>query len=122
MKRKIPSAAQERARVILQVRSGQITAKEAARQLGVSRKTYYQWEKRALQGMMSQLQEQPPGRPAKMSDRQLTAMQTKIRELEAKLEVAQQTAQVRAILLEMQRVKDKANIKKKKRKSPKSSP
>jgi transposase-like protein len=119
---KKPQQAQERARVILQVRSGQITAKEGARQLGISRKTYYQWEKRALQGMLSQLQEQPPGRPAKRSDPQLAAMQAKIQQLEAKLEIAQQTAEVRGILMQMQRVKDKADNKKKKNKSTRSSP
>jgi DNA-binding XRE family transcriptional regulator len=42
--------AQRRAEIIVQVQSGQLTATEAARQLGVSRKTYYQWERRALGG------------------------------------------------------------------------
>jgi len=114
--------AQERARVILQVRAGQITASEGARQLGISRKTYYQWEKRGLQGMLNQLEEQPPGRPAKADDPQVGTLQARIQELERKLEIAQQTAEVRAILVEMERAKAKSGIKKKKRKSPRSSP
>jgi transposase len=40
--------ARKRAAVIFAVRSGRITAEEGAKQLGVSRKTYYEWERRAL--------------------------------------------------------------------------
>jgi len=38
--------AQKRARIIMQVRGGTMTAEEGANQLGVSRKTYYEWEKK----------------------------------------------------------------------------
>lgn len=100
--------------MILRVRSGQISAKEGAKQLGVSRKTYYQWEKRALEGMMNQLEEQPPGRPSKQNDPELEAMKQKIAALEAKLTVAQQTAEVRAILLAMEENQQKRDLKKKK--------
>jgi transposase-like protein len=111
-------AAQERARVILLVRSGQLSAKEGARQLGISRKTYYQWEKRALQGMLHELQQQPPGRPvAKSKDPQLTAMEKRIAELESRLEVAQQTAEVRAVLMAMDEARERRARKKKKSKS-----
>ena len=40
--------ARQRAQLIMQVRSGVLTAEAAARQLGISRKTYYKWERRAL--------------------------------------------------------------------------
>ena len=40
--------AKQRAAVILQVRSGQLTATAAAQTLGISRQQYYQWEQRAL--------------------------------------------------------------------------
>ena len=43
--------ARERASIILQVRSGALTATEGAERLGISRKTYYEWEDRALQAM-----------------------------------------------------------------------
>lgn len=52
-----------RAEVILKVRAGLLTAVEAARILGVSRKTYYKWEKRALTGLVNALDAQPSGRP-----------------------------------------------------------
>ena len=40
--------ARERALVILQVRSGALSVKEGAKRLGVSRKTYYEWEEKSL--------------------------------------------------------------------------
>lgn len=56
--------ARQRASVILRVRSGQITATEGARELGISRKSYYQWERKALEGMIESLREKPAGRPS----------------------------------------------------------
>jgi len=55
--------ARERAAVILEVRSGKLTATEGAERLGVSRKTYYEWEDRALTAMAEALENQAPGRP-----------------------------------------------------------
>jgi transposase len=112
--------ARERAGVILQVRSGQISAKEGARRMGVSRKTYYQWEKRALEAMMAGLEEQAPGRPRKEANPELEAMQQKIAKLEAQLKAAEQTAEVRAILMDMRKIQEKRDLKKKKPKSPRS--
>ena len=113
-------ARQERARelaeVILRVRSGAITATEGARMLGISRKTYYQWEKKALLGMMSRLEAQPPGRPEATTNPEMEAMRKKIAQLEKELEVAQQTAEVRAILMDMRKLQEKRAIKKKKHK------
>ena len=115
MKKPSKDKARQRARVILQVRSGQISASEGARQLGISRKTYYQWEKRALKGMLQELEEQAPGRPAKPADPEAEAMRKKIAQLEAQLKVASQTAEVRSILLAMRQKQEKGEIKKKKR-------
>jgi hypothetical protein len=48
------------------------------------------------------------------------ALQTKVKQLEAELEIAKQTAAVRGILMEMERLKGKAANKKKKPPSGKS--
>ena len=113
-------ARQERARelaeVILRVRSGAITATEGARTLGISRKTYYQWEKKALMGMMSQLEQQSPGRPEVTTNPEVEAMKKKIAQLEKQLEVASQTAEVRGILMDMRKLQEKRDFKKKKSK------
>ena len=116
MSKKKEAAARNRAAIILQVRSGQMSATEGARALGISRKTYYQWEKRALQGMMDQLIEQEPGRPPVQTDAQTQAMEARIQQLEAKLKIAEQTAEVRGILRDMERAQEKRAFKKKKRK------
>lgn len=51
------------AETILKVRNGELSAKKAATALGMSRKTYYKWEKRGLRGMLDALAEKPSGRP-----------------------------------------------------------
>ena len=59
--------AEEFLQVFLSVRGGTLTAKAAARQLGISRKTYYEWEARAFQGLMEALPRLREGcRPARM--------------------------------------------------------
>ena len=48
--------ARQRAEVIFKVRSGQMTATDAAHALGISRQQYYQWEQRALQALLQHRQ------------------------------------------------------------------
>lgn len=113
--------ARERASVILQVRSGQITASQGAKLLGVSRKTYYQWEKRALEAMMNSLQELEPGRPRKKVDPALQAMESRVETLESQLKTASQTAQLRATLSKLRQDGGKPPAKKKPKSSRRSS-
>ena len=65
MGKKPKDQARLRAQLIMKVRCGLMTAAEAARQLGVSRKTYYKWEQRGLSALLDGLSDQPPGRPEK---------------------------------------------------------
>ena len=55
--------ARQRADVIMKVRAGIMTATEGAAALGVSRKTYYKWENRALGAMLDGLENRETGRP-----------------------------------------------------------
>jgi transposase len=103
--------AQERAAVILQVRAGKMTAKEGAKLLGISRKTYYQWEARGLEGMMEKLQEEEPGRPEKVKDPEKQQMETKIRELEAERDRFLQVEAMRKAWEIMKTVEAKKNRK-----------
>ncbi len=111
--------ARKRAAVIFAVRSGQITAEEGARRLGVSRKTYYDWENRALQAMTGALENRAPGRPDTPKDEEKECMQEKITELENKLFVAEKTVEVRDMLhayeLHNARAKKESEEKKQKR-------
>ena len=106
--------ARQRASLILQVQAGQLTATQAAQLLGVSRKTYYQWERRALQGMMEQLTERPPGRPQKPDDPETTALRQQLQQAEARLSAARQLAELRAILRELERPPSKKKPKRSK--------
>ena len=90
--------ARQRAMLIMKVRSGQLTATQAARLLGVSRKTYYQWEQRGLEGMLAQLQDQPPGRPANPTDPQTESLKAQLRQAQDQLEQARQVKELGQIL------------------------
>ena len=90
--------ARERAMVILQVRSGALTAKEGAKLLGVSRKTYYEWEEKSLKAMALALENRPPGRLPAPVDPEKEALRERIRELEKKLDLAEKTIEVKELL------------------------
>ena len=90
--------ARQRAQLIMQVRSGLLSAREAARQLQVSRKTYYKWERRALAAMVEALGNREQGRPRRPIDPEKEALQHQTRELQAKLQVLQQTERIRQAL------------------------
>ncbi len=90
--------AREWVSIILQVRSGALTATEGAEQLGISRKTYYEWEDRALAAMAKALEKQLPGRPPVPLDAEKEELQRKVRELEKKLYLAEKTIEVKDLL------------------------
>ena len=92
--------ARQRARLIMQVRSGVLSAQEAARQLGISRKTYYKWERRALAAMVEALGNREQGRPRQAIDLEKEALRRQTQELQAKLQILEQTEQIRQALQE----------------------
>lgn len=90
--------ARERARVILQVRSGTLSATEGAKLLGVSRKTYYEWEEKSLKAMAQALENHSAGRPPLPVDPEKEALRQQIRELEKELDLAKKTIEVKELL------------------------
>jgi transposase len=103
--------ARERASVILQVRSGALTAKEGAKLLGVSRKTYYEWEEKSLKAMALALENRPAGRPPVPVDEEKERLQERIRELEKKLDLAEKTIEVKELLAAYEEFRDKGTKK-----------
>jgi len=97
--------ARRRAALIVRVQCGQITATEAAAQLGVSRKTYYEWEKRALAAMVSALQDRPGGRPVTPPEALPQTLPPQTRELQERVQVLEQTLAIRQQLAELERSK-----------------
>jgi len=98
-----PSAeARQRALLILQVQAGQITATAAAQQLGLSRKTYYQWERRALAAILESQVQQAPGRPLKITDPEKEGLRRRVAELEQKVSQMTQVMELRQAVRELQ--------------------
>jgi transposase-like protein len=94
--------AQLRASLILQVRSGQLTAQEAAQQLGISRQAFYKWEKRALKALLSALEDQPAGRPKGTTDPEKNQLKDRVEELERKVRFYEQRETLRNLLKELE--------------------
>jgi transposase len=103
--------ARERALVILRVRSGAMTAKQGAQALGVSRKTYYQWEERALKAMALALENHVAGRPCVSTDEEKETLRQRIRELEKKLDLAEKALEVKELLAAYEEFRDRGTKK-----------
>ena len=103
---------QLRASLILQVRAGQITAQQAAQQLGISRQAFYKWEKRALKALLNALQDQPPGRPKGTTDPEKDQLKDRVEELERQVRLYEQREQLRKLLKEMESRSDRDSTKK----------
>jgi transposase len=99
--------ARKRAMVILQVRSGALTATQGAKILGVSRKTYYEWEERSLKAMALALENHSAGRPPVAVDEEKEALRERIRELEKKLDLVEKTIEVKELLTDLDRFGDR---------------
>jgi transposase len=98
--------ARRRAEVIFKVRSGQMTATAAAQTLGLSRQQYYQWEQRALQALLSALQDQPTGRPKTPRDPEKAALQHRVQQLEEQVQRQEQKEQLHQLLNQWTQRKD----------------
>ena len=96
------SPSELRASLILQVRSGQITAQQAAQQLGISRQAFYKWERRALKALLHALQDQPPGRPKGTADPEKEQLQNRVEQLERQVRLYEQREELRKLLKQME--------------------
>jgi transposase-like protein len=104
--------AQQRASLILQVRSGQLTAQEAARQLGTSRQAFYKWERRGLKALLHALQDQPPGRPKGTTDPEKDQLRSRVEQLERQVRLYEQRDHLRQLLKAMESREDRDSTKK----------
>ncbi len=104
---------EQRAHLILQVRTGQLTAQEAARQLGISRQAFYKWERRALKALLNALQDQPVGRPKGTSDPEKDQLKSRVEQLERQVRLYEQRDNLRALLKQMEESGDSGSSTKK---------
>lgn len=83
---------------IMQVRSGLMTAAQAAEDLGMSRQTYYKWEEKALSAMCLALQPKPPGRPKTQVDPEKQKLEEQLQEMQTKMILMEQDIAIRKLL------------------------
>ena len=94
-------AERKRAEVIMKVRAGLMSATDAAAELKVSRKTYYKWERRALEAMMEGLCGRSPGRPHGDLDTEKEELRRQVRKLEKQLEERKKAEELRTQIKEL---------------------
>jgi transposase len=94
-------AARQRAEVIMKVRCGLMSASQAAEQLGISRKTYYKWEQRALSAMLAGLTDQPPGRPSQPVDTKKQALEKQLQKLRRDNELLKHKMALKDVLTDL---------------------
>jgi transposase len=104
--------ARQRAQVIFQVRSGQMSAIEAARTLGISRQQYYQWEQRALQALLAALENRPQGRPKGKTDPDKQSLQRQVNQLEKQVQHYEQKEKLHQLLKQWEERPKRSSAKK----------
>lgn len=103
----------QRAEMIMKVRCGLMTASQAAEQLGISRKTYYKWEQRALSAMLAGLTDQPPGRPSHPVDREKQALEKQLQQVQRDNELLKHKMELKDVLTELKLESGMVRVKKK---------
>lgn len=86
------------AATILQVQAGTLTVTAAARQLGISRKTYYQKEARLLTGGLAALRRKQPGRPRQGKSPEQKRLEAENHRLRQQVELLEQRLHIQAIM------------------------
>ena len=112
-KKATPSKATQRAQLIMQVRCGLMTASEAARRLGVSRKTYYKWEQRGLSALLDGLSDQTPGRPENEGNPEATILEKQMSHLKRQNQRLEQEMALKDLVAEFNVRSQKDRAKKK---------
>jgi transposase len=90
-----------RAEVIMKVRCGLMTAQQAAEQLGVSRKTYYQWEQRGLSALLSSLADKVSGRPSQPVDSEKQTLQRQLEQARRECAILQHKIALKEVLTDL---------------------
>lgn len=93
--------AQKRAQVVTRVMNGEITVTEAAKLLNMSRKSYYKWEERFMENMLSSVEDRAPGRPSIERDLEKEALKKEVKELSDQILALRMGIQVRDEIFEM---------------------
>jgi transposase len=88
----------ERMVLVMRVETRQVKASDAARQMGVSRKTFYQLALRGRMGMAAAMTPRPAGRPGQLRNPQLEYLLSENTRLQRENRELQQTLRIRELL------------------------
>ncbi len=109
-----PQTARLRAELIMKVRCGLITARQAAKQLGVSRKTFYKWDQRGLSAILEGVTDQHPGRPPDPSDERCQSLEKQLAEAKREIELLNHKMALKDVLMDLKLPETGCNRAKKK--------
>ena len=85
----------------MKVRCGLMTAAEAARQLGASRKTFYKWEQRGLCALLDSVTDPHPGRPPDPWDDRCQALEKQLSEATRQIELLNKKMALKDVLMDL---------------------
>ena len=97
----IRQTARLRAELIMKVRCGLITARQAAERLGVSRKTFYKWEQRGLSALLDSVTDQSPGRPAHPPDDHRRWLEQQLRDANREIDLLNHKMALKDVLADL---------------------
>jgi DNA-binding XRE family transcriptional regulator len=100
MKNQAPSA-RKRAELIMKVRCGLMSATQAAAKLGVSRKTYYKWERKGLAGLLESVGDRPAGRHCQGPDPRESLLEKQLAAMHRENEALRQRMALKDIAIEL---------------------
>ena len=94
-------SARKRAEIIMKVNCGLMTATQAAKELNVSRKTYYKWEKKGLAALLGNVTDQKAGRPKTAPDPHQTELEEKLAKALKENELLRRKMELKDILADV---------------------
>jgi transposase len=90
-----------RAEMIMKVRCGLLTARQAADRMGVSRKTFYKWEQRGLNALLDNVTDLPPGRRAHPSDERIQDLEKQLSQAHREIDLLNRKMALKDVLMEL---------------------
>ena len=91
-----------RAELIMKVRCGLLTARQAAERLGVSRKTFYKWEQRGLSALLDSVTDQPPGRASLAQDEHRQWLEKQLQDANRQIDLLNHKMALKDVLMELE--------------------
>ena len=92
-----PPDLEKRMELLMKVLLKQMTATEAAAQLNVSRKTFYEWLERASENLLQSQLPKAPGRPKRKVDEEKEALKKQVKDLEYEKEILEVSLEIMKI-------------------------